>query len=341
MKVLYAIQTTGNGHICRAKEMIPYLERRFQFDVILSGPKNQLDLGYPIKNHFQGLTLYYTDSGAIHWIKTLFKNNFIRFVKDVLSLPIHEYDLVISDFEPVASWASKIRGVLCFGISNQISLWQKKVPKPEKKYTSVVKCLKYFAPSDCEYGIHYQKFDKRIYAPILRSKVRTLVPATGGGIVVYLPAYHRNVIQTFLSDFPFVTWHVFTATVQSTTQQGTLFLHPIDEDNYLKRLAQADGVITHAGFTTTAEALFLKKPLLVIPIRGQIEQQYNAAALKKLGVCVLKQLTASNSEAIADWLQYPNRIQATFENELKELVDRMAIDYIKITFSEDTILNYP
>ena len=43
MKVLYAIQSTGNGHICRAKELIPHMSRRFQFDVIISGPKPQLD----------------------------------------------------------------------------------------------------------------------------------------------------------------------------------------------------------------------------------------------------------------------------------------------------------
>jgi len=51
MKVLYAIQSTGNGHLIRAKEIIPFLKRRFDFDVMLSGPKTNLDLGYPIKYH--------------------------------------------------------------------------------------------------------------------------------------------------------------------------------------------------------------------------------------------------------------------------------------------------
>ena len=66
MKVLYAIQSTGNGHISRAKEIIPYLERRFNLDIMLSGPKNHLDLGYPNKNHFQGLTLHFNKSGSIN-----------------------------------------------------------------------------------------------------------------------------------------------------------------------------------------------------------------------------------------------------------------------------------
>ena len=78
MKVLYAIQTTGNGHLSRAKEFIPYLERRFQVDVVLSGPKHGLSLDRPIKHHYQGLTLFHTQKGGIHWGKTIFKNNILQ-----------------------------------------------------------------------------------------------------------------------------------------------------------------------------------------------------------------------------------------------------------------------
>ena len=97
MKVLYAIQSTGNGHISRAKEIIPYLERRFQFDIMLSGPKNELDLGYPIKYHFKGVTFFYDKKGAINWPKTVFKNNILQFAKDVFSLRVQEYDLILTD----------------------------------------------------------------------------------------------------------------------------------------------------------------------------------------------------------------------------------------------------
>lgn len=333
MKVLYAVQTTGNGHISRAKEIIPYLDRRFQYDVMLSGPKDHLDLGHPVKHHFRGLTLHYDKSGAIHWRKTLLKNNFFQFIRDVFSLRVQEYDLIITDFEPVSAWACKLRGVLSFGLSNQISLWQKKVPKPKKPFSVSLKYLKKFAPTDLEYGFHYQKFNKRIFFPIIRTKLRELNVSKGGGIVVYLPAYDLNNITEVLSLFPAIKWNVFTKEIKEETQLGCIDIRPINEEHFLDALAQCDGVITNAGFATTSEALYLGKPLLTIPMRGQIEQNYNAFALKKMGVTVLKKLNVDKAERIAEWLKNPKVVQGNFENDLNYLVDQIALDYIKSKYS--------
>ena len=48
MKILYAIQGTGNGHISRANEIIPVLERRVTVDILMSGNESSLKLNYPI-----------------------------------------------------------------------------------------------------------------------------------------------------------------------------------------------------------------------------------------------------------------------------------------------------
>ena len=57
MKVLYAIQGTGNGHISRANEIIPILERRVSLDVLVSGKNSTLKLNYPVKYNFNGISL--------------------------------------------------------------------------------------------------------------------------------------------------------------------------------------------------------------------------------------------------------------------------------------------
>jgi len=41
MKILYAVQATGNGHIARAIEMMPHLQKYGEVDVFLSGSKRQ------------------------------------------------------------------------------------------------------------------------------------------------------------------------------------------------------------------------------------------------------------------------------------------------------------
>jgi predicted glycosyltransferase len=52
-------------------------------------------------------------------------------------------------------------------------------------------------------------------------------------------------------------------------------------------MAHSMGVITGGGFETPAEAMYLGKKIITIPIKGQYEQYCNAEALKKFGALVL------------------------------------------------------
>ena len=76
MKILYAIQTTGNGHLARAQNIIPRLKQVADLDIITSGPKNDFLLEVTPIKHYNGLTFFYTDTGAVNWLKTIFLNNY-------------------------------------------------------------------------------------------------------------------------------------------------------------------------------------------------------------------------------------------------------------------------
>ncbi|MDB5211569.1 MAG: glycosyl transferase, partial [Sediminibacterium sp.] len=43
MKIMYSIQATGNGHIARAAELVPYLSRYGKVDIFLSGSNSSLE----------------------------------------------------------------------------------------------------------------------------------------------------------------------------------------------------------------------------------------------------------------------------------------------------------
>ena len=58
MKILYAIQTTGNGHLARAQSIIPKLREKGDLDIITSGPKNDFLLEVKPVKHYQGLTFF-------------------------------------------------------------------------------------------------------------------------------------------------------------------------------------------------------------------------------------------------------------------------------------------
>ena len=78
-----------------------------------------------------------------------------------------------------------------------------------------------------------------------------------------------------------------------------------------------------AGFETPAEALFLKKKLMVIPMKGQYEQQCNAAALKEMGVPVLKKLKISKVEKINNWVTNGRIIPVDYPNITEQIIDEV------------------
>ena len=55
------------------------------------------------------LLFFILTTGAVNWLKTIFLNNYPRFIKEVISCPTKKYDLVINDFEPVSAWSSKFK----------------------------------------------------------------------------------------------------------------------------------------------------------------------------------------------------------------------------------------
>ena len=65
MKILYALQGTGNGHLTRAQKILPILENYGELDVFMSGSNTQLKLeNYDVKQR-KGLSLFYNELGEV------------------------------------------------------------------------------------------------------------------------------------------------------------------------------------------------------------------------------------------------------------------------------------
>ena len=76
-----------------------------------------------------------------------------------------------------------------------------------------------------------------------------------------------------------------------------------------------------AGFETPAEALYLKKKVMAIPMKGQYEQQCNAAALKTMGVPVIKKLKKKNIDKITDWTETNQMIPVNYSNSTERIIN--------------------
>src|SRR5689334_13697231 len=132
MKILYAIQGTGNGHLARAEDVIPALRSHGDVDIFISGAQADIKLSYPVKYYSKGLSFFFGKSGGIDFLKTFRSNSTKDVYKEIKKFPVEKYDLVINDFEPITAWACRKRDIPCVGLSHQTALLSPHVPKPGK-----------------------------------------------------------------------------------------------------------------------------------------------------------------------------------------------------------------
>jgi len=328
MKILYAIQTTGNGHLARAQNIIPRIKEVAELEIITSGPKNDFLLEEKPIKHFTGVTFFYTDNGSVNWLKTIFLNNYFKFFKEVLSCPVKKYDLIINDFEPVSAWSARFNNIKCFELTNQYSMSLSSVPKPKSYNKLILWAIKYIIPSKLGYGYHYKKYTDRIFFPIIRDKIRNLRLTTSDEIIVYLPTYSpSNLIKIINKLTVKKRWTIFSLDAKKKEKIFGVNVEPLSEDIFLKKFAACYGIVCAGGFATTSEAIFLGKPMIVVPVEGQIEQQFNAAALKQEGVTVIDKFSDKNINIISNWISSPRVLEIKYEDESKKIVKTILEDY--------------
>lgn len=321
MKILYAIQGTGNGHLSRARDIVPLLKKHCTTHTLLSGTQADLDIPFEINYRFTGLGFIFGKSGGVDLVNTYKKNNLKRFLKEVKSLDLTQYDLIINDFEPVSAWAASRQKKICIGLSHQCAVLSEHAPRPRIPDPMGLLVLKSYAPVVEKYGFHFQKFDNNIFTPVIRQEVRLLKPSKGEHFTVYLPSYEDSKIIKVLSRVKNVEWEVFSKHNKKNLRIDNVFIRPIENKLFIESMAASAGVLCGAGFETPAEALFLKKKLMVIPMRNQFEQQCNAAALKAIGVPVIKSLKKKHVETIQKWTISGENIVVNYPDETEKILE--------------------
>jgi len=321
MKVLYAIQGTGNGHLSRARDVIPaLLNHKVDLDILISGTQTDIQIPYPIKYRLKGLSFIFGKKGGVDMWRTYIKSNRSRLQKEIKTVPIHEYDLIINDFEPVTAWGCKLSNKPCYSFSHQAAVLSKNAPKPKKTDLLGKWILKNYAPTSHQFGLHFKSYENGIFTPIIRNDIRNQVVSTLNHYTVYLPSYGDGKLIHFLSQIPDIYWEVFSKHNHKEMVTGKIRIRPITNDAFVKSMASSKGVFCGAGFETPAEALFMKKKLMVIPMKGQYEQQCNAAALKKMGVTVIKSLKDKHLEKVKKWVASDTVVSVDYPNRTDEIV---------------------
>jgi uncharacterized protein (TIGR00661 family) len=325
MKVLYAIQGTGNGHLSRAEDIVPHLRKRCQVDILVSGTQSQLTPSFSIDYQLRGMSFMSSKKGKVDIIKTAVNTNVFKFFKEISQFPAKKYDLIISDFEPISAWSAKYHGVKSVELSHQAAVSHPNSPKPIDKHRIGNFILGNYCPSPHKYGFHFESYAPSIFTPVIRENIRKLESENRGHYTVYLPAYHDDFIVQTLMHFK-AEWHVFSKYATCRYRVNNVWVNPIDADNFTESLRTSEGVLCGAGFELPAEALFLNKKLMVIPMMGQYEQLCNAESLKKIGVVILDKLCLLHRRTISSWLLNSHQIVVNYPNRTEQIIDTIFND---------------
>lgn len=323
MKILYAIQGTGNGHISRGIEIIPLLKKKAEVDVLVSATQWELQLPFPLHYNYHGMGFVFGKKGGVDILKTYLKLDSLRLLNEIKSLPVEKYDLIISDFEPVSAWACKLKKKVCIGLSNQAATLHPLAPQPSVSDPLGKMVLGHYAPTTFNYGFHFKKFDSNINTPIIRKEVRNAIAINQGHITIYLPSYDDDRIIQKLSHYKDISFEVFSKRAKTAYRFKNIIILPLNKETFIQSIAQSSGVITNAGFGTTSEALYLGKPLLVIPMKTQYEQHCNAAVLQSMGVSVMPGLKSKHLHHLETWLNSMKPVQVDYPDETEALLNKI------------------
>ncbi len=293
-----------------------------EVDVIVSGRNSSIEIPFDVKWRFDGISIFYNLEGEVDWWETFRKIKLLKFLNDT-KLNVSDYDLVISDYEPVSCWAARRHKINCIGLSNQYSLFYKEGLTFRQKMLNLFS--RYFTPCDKYIGLDYKSIDKNVFLPIVSNKFIKINPLNKKFILIYLPSYKLTNLLRIIVEFRHLRWIVYSDEVKQDIVVKNIFIKKINREKFQNDLINCEGVITASGFSTTSEALVLNKKLWSIPLKFHTEQKINSDSLSELGVFT-GEFTKNN---ILKWIFRFNKIEYNWKNPIDDIINHILNIYKK------------
>jgi uncharacterized protein (TIGR00661 family) len=299
MRILYGVVGEGMGHATRSCVILRHLAATHDVQIVVSGRAHGfLRQSFPsLEVHeIAGLNMVYEDNAvqrrrtALDFLKKLpgFAENFETMTR--LSEGFRP-ELVVSDFESFAYLYAKKHDLPVLSIDNMqiINRCALDVAIPEEEVASF-QMAKTIVKAKLPHCDHYlittfffpptRKERTSLFPPILRDGVLDAERSVGEHVLVYQTSDTFHDLVPTLQRLPgkFVVYGL-----KRDEELGNVTLKGFSEAGFVRDLASARAVLAGGGFSLMGEAVYLGKPMLSVPLKGQFEQTLNALYLQKLG----------------------------------------------------------
>ncbi|MDX2195153.1 MAG: glycosyltransferase family protein [Cytophagales bacterium] len=320
MKFVFVVQGEGRGHMVQAIALHEILVRNGHsvnavlvgkskngtlpnfFHKNISAPIIEIQSPYFIKNKFNtGINIYKTLIYNIIRIPT-----YVRWLKVIREQVIkHEPDVLLNFYDFLGgfyfvTYAKKGMKHICMGhqyfLTHQDFVFPKQVNKVDKFWYMTNTFITSYK-ADKKLALSFRKADdlpkKNLYVvpPLLRKEVYTMKPSQGSHLLIYM-------VYAGFSD-GLILWHKMQHDVQidlfcdrPDLQDGQIFdqtltVHKLNDKNFLEKMNTCLAFASTAGFESICEAMYLGKPVMMVPPKGHFEQQCNALDAQMSGAGIV------------------------------------------------------
>jgi uncharacterized protein (TIGR00661 family) len=316
--VILAVQSEGRGHMTQAIAVRDILKKlNMEVCCVIVGSSNgreipdffKLKFDVPIVSLESPHFVTGTDNKAIRIGTTAWKNMIkigayyrsIHIIHKLISF--HKADLIINFYEPLIGMYRLFHNPSCkiLSIAHQYIYLHPAFRFPAGNWIQRQALVQYSRltsiKSDMILAISQYDLPKSsnknllIIPPLLRSELFGLQAEDKNFILVYLVnSGYMNDILRWHKNNPASKLHCFTDCKKvKEVYSGewivdeTLSFHSLNDKKFLDMMASCSGMATTAGFESVCEAMYLCKPLMVVPVQGHFEQYCNAQDTQIIG----------------------------------------------------------
>jgi len=178
--------------------------------------------------------------------------------------------------------------------------------------------------------------------PLLRNEVKKMTPKSKPFILAYIThhklsddiidwhANHRDVqIHCFWNNKEFVDEWQF---------RENLTFHQVNSDKFLRMMQECSGLMCTAGFESVCEAMYLGKPIMMVPVPNHIEQQINAWDGQRAGAGIAD--TEFNFSRFINYLPVHQNISEKFKTWQEQTAQLFLKNFEEVTHKEAEIYTF-
>jgi uncharacterized protein (TIGR00661 family) len=321
VRILYGVVGEGMGHAIRSRVVLDHLLSVGHDVEIMASSRaaDYLAARYPEVHRIHGMHIIYEENRA-RPARTIVSNA----LKGTAALPsqIRAYFELVADFSPEVVISDFESWSHMYGLAHRIPVISvdnaQIIPRAQhdaeilRGIRADFELARTFIKSKLAFSDHYV-IATFFRPPLRKAKRTTLVPpiqrpeilaaevSEGDHLLVYQTAEGHSSLADVLQRCgrPSRVYGM-RRDLKEDLQDGILTYRAFDEATFIADLASSHAVVSGGSFTVMGEAVYLHKPMLSVPVGGQVEQVINARYLEREGYGMYA--PAVDADVLADFL---------------------------------------